>query len=62
MRLRADEELLRRRVKEAFVARVMAATSLRQIKAMEHYDFSRMGWQQFERMVQAVAQAELGNG
>jgi hypothetical protein len=29
---------------------------------MSHYDFSRMGWQQFEHMVQALASAELGNG
>jgi hypothetical protein len=29
---------------------------------MGHYDFSRMGWQQFEQMVQSLAFAELGNG
>lgn len=29
---------------------------------MSHYDFNRMGWQQFEQMVQALALAELGSG
>lgn len=29
---------------------------------MSHYDFSRMGWAQFEHMIQALAKAELGNG
>jgi hypothetical protein len=29
---------------------------------MTHYDFARMGWQQFEHMVQALALRELGNG
>lgn len=29
---------------------------------MGHYDLNRMGWQQFEHMVQALAKAELGNG
>lgn len=29
---------------------------------MSHYDFSRMGWQQFEHMVQALTRVELGNG
>lgn len=29
---------------------------------MGHYDLSRMGWQQFEHMLQALAKAELGNG
>ena len=29
---------------------------------MGHYDLNRMGWQQFEHMLQALAKAELGNG
>jgi len=29
---------------------------------MSHYDLNRMGWQQFEQMVQALALCELGNG
>lgn len=29
---------------------------------MGDYDLNRMGWQQFEHMVQALAKAELGNG
>lgn len=29
---------------------------------MGDYDLSRMGWQQFEHMLQALAKAELGNG
>lgn len=29
---------------------------------MGHYDLNRMGWQQFEHMVQALAKAQLGNG
>ena len=29
---------------------------------MGHYDLNRMGWQQFEHMVQALARKELGNG
>lgn len=29
---------------------------------MGDYDLSRMGWQQFEQMLQALAKAELGNG
>jgi len=29
---------------------------------MGYYDLNRMGWQQFEHMVQALAKAELGNG
>lgn len=29
---------------------------------MGHYDLNRMGWQQFEHMVQALAKLELGNG
>lgn len=29
---------------------------------MGHYNLNRMGWQQFEHMLQALAKAELGNG
>lgn len=29
---------------------------------MSHYDLNRMGWQQFEQMVQSLALCELGNG
>jgi hypothetical protein len=29
---------------------------------MGHYDLNRLGWQQFEHMIQALAKRELGNG
>jgi hypothetical protein len=39
-----------------------AMSGVVQDEYMVHYDLDRMGWQQFEHMVQALALAELGNG
>jgi hypothetical protein len=39
-----------------------AVTVMSQDEDMVDYDLDRMGWQQFEQMVQSLALAELGNG